>query len=119
MASVAKDSYCEEKNPTSSFCVGKPIRDKFDIDGDGVEEYIDTYRPFRVPFSFTWDMRIGFEIDIYGGNTLYANVDIFNVLNRKNLAITSFSGVSAQNGYSKAPYYEIGRQFWFEIGYKF
>ena len=118
MVSVAKDSYCEN-NPTSSFCVGQPIRDKFDIDGDGVEEYIDTYRPFRVPFSFTWDMRIGFEIDIYGGNTLYANVDIFNVLNRKNLAITSFSGVSAQNGYSKAPYYEIGRQFWFEIGYKF
>ena len=83
---------------------------------------IDTFRILRIPFSFSWDMRVGFEVDIYKGNTLYVNVDIYNVLNNKNLTVYN----SASNGQvattatqTAIPIYELGRQFWFQMGYKF
>ena len=79
---------------------------------------IDTFRSLRIPFSFSWDMRVGFEVNIHKGNTLYMNVDIINVLNNKNLIISS--ATYADNaGATAIPVYELGRQFWFQVGYKF
>lgn len=81
-------------------------------------EITAAFEKYRVPFSFSWDMRVGFEVDIYKGNTLYMNVDIINVLNNRNLIIAS--ATYADNaGATAVPVYEIGRQFWFQVGYKF
>ncbi|WP_181882845.1 Plug domain-containing protein [Helicobacter sp. MIT 01-3238] len=85
--------------------------------------YVDTFRPFLVKGAFSWDMRLGFEVDIWRGkrinNTLQVNIDIYNVLNNKNMAIASASGVVGSVAASAVPVYEVGRQFWLEVGYKF
>ncbi|MGX3010626.1 TonB-dependent receptor plug domain-containing protein [Helicobacter sp. 23-1044] len=81
-------------------------------------EITAAFEKYRVPFSFSWDMRVGFEVDIYKGNTLYVNLDILNVLNNKNLIIAS--ATYADNaGATAIPVYEVGRQFWLQVGYKF
>ena len=81
-------------------------------------EITAAFEKYRVPFSFSWDMRVGFEVDIYKGNTLYVNLDILNVLNNKNLIIAS--ATYADNaGLTAVPVYEVGRQFWLQMGYKF
>ena len=70
----------------------RPQPDYADLDGDGVAETaVDTFRPFNVKGAFTWDMRVGFEMNVWRGNTLYVNIDIYNVLDSKNLAIASAS----------------------------
>lgn len=67
-----------------------------------------SYRP-----SFTWNMRVGWERDLPAQvGTVYANVDITNLLNRRNIY-----GASPSVG--NAPLYDIGRQFWLEVGYRF
>lgn len=81
-------------------------------------EITAAFEKYRVPFSFSWDMRVGFEVDIYKGNTLYFNLDIINVLNNKNIIIDS--ATYADNaGLTAIPVYEVGRQFWLQVGYKF
>ncbi|RDU52122.1 Plug domain-containing protein, partial [Helicobacter sp. MIT 01-3238] len=81
--------------------------------------------------AFSWDMRIGMEVDVYRGkkmrNILYVNVDIYNVLNARNMTTLQATGVTTTNGAitpgiaSAGAYavYEMGRQFWFQVGYKF
>ena len=90
--------------------------DSFTI--NGVDTKVDTFRPFKVKGAFTWDMRVGFEVDMYKGNSLYLNLDIYNVLDSKNLAIASAS-YSTTAGTTATPVYEVGRQFWVQVGYKF
>ena len=84
--------------------------------------YVDTFRPLNIKGAFTWDIRLGFEVSAWRGkstdHTLYMNVDIYNVLNSKNLAIASAS-YSATAGTTATPVYEVGRQFWLQVGYKF
>lgn len=93
--------------------------DYADLDGDGVAETaVDTFRPFKVKGAFTWDMRVGFEVNVWRGNTLYMNFDIYNVLDSKNLAIASAS-YSTTAGTTTVPVYEVGRQFWVQVGYKY
>ena len=85
------------------------------------------YNKMHFKSTFGWDMRIGFEVDFYRGekmrHTLYLNADIFNVLNLKNM--TTLSGVNGAMlntsfaAASSVPVYEVGRQFWLQIGYKF
>ncbi|MGX3098520.1 TonB-dependent receptor plug domain-containing protein [Helicobacter sp. 23-1046] len=67
--------------------------------------------------AFSWDMRLGFEVDIWRGNAMYMNMDIFNLLNAKNptIATTNYAGTSS----SPTIVYEVGRQFWVQVGYKF
>ena len=77
-----------------------------------------TVEKYRVPYAFNWDMRIGFEVAIWRGNTLYANVDVINVLDNQNLMIASAT-YSATAGTTAVPVYEVGRQFWLQVGYKF
>lgn len=71
---------------------------------------------------FNWDMRLGFEVDIYKGQTLYVNFDIYNVLNSKNLVtLSGEDGVLLYGVPSNAAVlgYGLGRQFWAQVGYKF
>ncbi|TLD80993.1 TonB-dependent receptor [Helicobacter sp. MIT 05-5293] len=91
-------------------------KDSFVI--DGVLTKVDTFKAFDIRGAFTWDMRIGFEVDVWKGNTLYMNLDIYNVLDSKNIAIASAS-YSATAGTTAIPVYEVGRQFWLQVGYKF
>lgn len=64
--------------------------------------------------AFSWDMRLGFEVDIRRGNVLYVNMDIFNLLNAKNPTIlsTNYAGTSSAPTLA----YEVGRQFWLQVG---
>ena len=85
----------------------------------------DQYGKMHFKGTFGWDMRVGFEVDFYKSqawkHTLYVNVDIYNVLNLKNM--TTLSGVSGAissfASTSSIPVYEVGRQFWCQVGYKF
>ncbi|MGX2985156.1 TonB-dependent receptor plug domain-containing protein [Helicobacter sp. 23-1048] len=83
----------------------------------------DTYRKWDFLGAFNWDMRLGFEVDIWRGQTLYFNADIYNVLNAKNMTTLGTSDGSIASGIALAstaiPVYELGRQFWFQVGYKF
>lgn len=91
-------------------------RDQFDINGDGVLEYVTTYRPTKLNGIFSFDVRTGIEIDVYDKNILYFNIDIINVLNSKNQIVGSYS--SSRGATTPVLDYEIGRQFWLQIGYK-
>ena len=71
---------------------------------------------------FNWDMKLGFELDLYKGQTLYANFDIYNVLGSKNLVtLSGEDGVLLYDVPSNAAVlgYSLGRQFWLQVGYKF
>ena len=83
------------------------------------------YGKMRFPNAFSWDMRVGFELDMYKGQTLYMNVDIYNVLNSKiksTIANTAYNGSTSSSAFassSAVAVYEVGRQFWLQVGYKF
>ncbi len=86
--------------------------------------YPDTKQYGKMHFdgAFTWDIRIGFEIDVYKGHTLYCNLDIYNVLDTKNMTALSVASTGAISpgipSSSSVAVYEIGRQFWLQVGYK-
>lgn len=61
--------------------------------------------------ALTWDLRLGWELPI-GRQAVFANLDIYNLLDRANVYGTS-------PGTSSVPYYETGRSFWLEVGYRF
>ncbi len=87
----------------------------------------DQYSKMHFKGTFGWDMRIGFEVDFYRGekmrHTLYMNADIFNVLNLKNMTtLSGTTGAMLNTSFassSSIPVYEVGRQFWLQVGYKF
>ena len=79
------------------------------------------------PAAFSWDMRIGTEFSVHKDHTLYINVDIYNVLNARSMTTLQATGAANANG-SIIPgiasagsfvVYELGRQFWVQVGYKF
>ncbi|RDU61146.1 TonB-dependent receptor [Helicobacter marmotae] len=90
-------------------------KDSFVI--NGVLTQVDTFKTYFIKGAFTWDMRVGFEVDVFKGNTLFVNVDIYNVLNAQNIAIANAS-YSSSAGTTAVPTYEVGRQFWLQVGYK-
>lgn len=83
------------------------------------EEYkaYTQYGKYKIPAAFSWDMRVGVERKIFGKHSLYVNIDIFNILDTKNTTINTQS----YTGYSYNPSlgYEVGRQFWLQVGYKY
>ncbi|MWV63087.1 TonB-dependent receptor plug domain-containing protein [Helicobacter saguini] len=92
-------------------------KDSFVIDGALTE--VTTYRLYNVPASFNWDMRFGFDIDIFKGNTLYVNLDIFNVTDRRNIALANLNVSYSSGALQAVPVYEVGRSYWLQVGYKF
>ena len=82
----------------------------------------DQYGKMKFKNVFKWDLRLGFEVDIYRGamrHIAYFNIDILNVLNTKYQSALSGSSTSSYASSSAVPIYELGRQFWLQIGYKF
>lgn len=61
----------------------------------------------------TWDMRLAWDMPIAKDQAAFVNVDIFNVLDKK--VVTEGSNSVVNN----VPTYEVGRQFWLEVGYRF
>lgn len=99
-----------------SITAGSDGADSFEI--NGVMTSVDTFKPYRVDMAFTWDMRFGLEFDVGRGNKFFTNLDIYNILDSKNIAIANLS-YSSNAGLSATPIYEVGRQFWLEMGYRF
>ncbi len=69
--------------------------------------------------AFTWDMRIGFEVNVYKGNIFFMNLDVYNMLNTQNMTTTSSLNTLIYSTSTAVPVYEIGRQFWMQVGYKY
>lgn len=63
--------------------------------------------------AFTWDIRLGWELPIANSHAFFVNVDVFNVLDK---AAVADSTTATSTG---VPTYEVGRQFWLEVGYRF
>ena len=75
------------------------------------------YKTYKFGSSFNWDMRLGLD-----SGSLYINVDVLNVLDSKKLMpIGIENGVIFDDVNSNAMVlaYELGRQFWLQMGYKF
>ena len=79
----------------------------------------NTYETLKFGGSFNWDMRLGLD-----ANGLYINLDVLNVLDSKKLmpigaengALLYYQTINSQ---ANILAYELGRQFWLQMGYKF
>ena len=93
---------------------------------------MNQYGKYHFKGTFSWDMRVGvdFRVDTllakeYDAGRLYVNVDIINVLNSKNATTIGSSSLlgavttSIPSARYTIPIYEIGRQFWLQVGYKY
>ncbi|MCR4942225.1 MAG: TonB-dependent receptor plug domain-containing protein, partial [Campylobacter sp.] len=88
----------------------------FNIDQDEVK----SYKAFNIPSKFTWDMQVGAEYKVYKDNKLFFNIDIYNLLNKRNKTTASYSSSSKTGTITQTEViYETGRSVWFEFGYKF
>lgn len=69
------------------------------------------YETVATPGAPTWDMRLAWDIPTGKEQAFFVNVDITNVTDQVNkiASRTSTSVVS----------YEVGRQYWLEVGYRF
>lgn len=97
--------------------VGEEYKDSILI--NGVLTKVDTFKPYKIKGAFTWDIRLGAEFEIYKRNIMFVNLDVINVLDSKNIAIVDLSNYTPSAGASATPIYELGRQFYIELGYKF
>lgn len=60
----------------------------------GYDQSLSTYTQYgtmKFNGAFTWDMRVGFEVNVWKGNTLFMNLDIYNVLNAQNMTSVSLA----------------------------
>lgn len=76
-------------------------------------QLINVWDEIQYSAAVTWDMRIAWDLPLSKDQAAFVNVDIFNVLDKK--VVTEGSNSLANN----VPTYEIGRQFWLEVGYRF
>ncbi|MDO5046378.1 TonB-dependent receptor plug domain-containing protein [Campylobacter sp.] len=70
-------------------------------------ERISVFETVNLGKSFSWDARIGYEHKFPKNISAFINLDIFNILNKKNKATVADTLI-----------YEPGRQFWLEVGIK-
>ncbi|TWO21949.1 hypothetical protein YZ82_02900 [Campylobacter hyointestinalis] len=71
-----------------------------------------TYRAYKskkIGPAFSLDMRLSYEKNLVKNSAFFANLDISNLLNRKNIETIDSAGVMS---------YDTGRQIWLEVGYK-
>ena len=76
-------------------------------------ELVNVWQKTQYADAWSWDMRLSWELPLKNNQAPFINIDIFNVLDRK--VVTSTSNVLGES----VPAYEVGRQFWVEVGYKF
>lgn len=81
-----------------------------------------TLRTMNLQSAFMWDMRIGLEREVWKGSALFLNIDIYNVLNSKNLTTLGVQDGVLLFGIptgTSVLMYEMGRSFWAQVGFKF
>ncbi|OLU33296.1 hypothetical protein BVH03_05455 [Pseudomonas sp. PA15(2017)] len=76
------------------------------IDGDVYAAYTNK----RVAGAPTWDTRVKWEIPTYREQSAYVALDITNVADKVNSIVSDTNGTVS---------YEVGRQYWLEVGYQF
>jgi len=79
------------------------------VDRDG--ETLSVYDAAQVGGAMTWDMQVHWEIPTAKDQALFASVDITNVADRINPTVSA--------GNRAVTRYEVGRQYWLEVGYRF
>ena len=88
----------------------------------GVQFNTLTMRTMDIKSAFMWDMRIGLEREVWRGSALFVNIDIYNVLNSKNLTTLGVQDGVLLFGIPTGTNilaYEMGRSFWAQVGFKF
>lgn len=78
-----------------------------DVDGEALAVY-DTASVAGAP---TWDMRVKWEMPTAREQALFVAVDVTNVTDKVNSIVSNSSTVRTT--------YEVGRQYWLEVGYRF
>ncbi|WP_313213663.1 TonB-dependent receptor plug domain-containing protein [Stenotrophomonas acidaminiphila] len=81
-----------------------------DGSGDYNGESLDAYVDRDYPRAFTFDSTFEYTLELPREQQAYARVEVANILNRAN----KISGTT-----SSSMYYEAGRSFWLELGYRF
>jgi len=82
--------------------------------GDTVElqgETLSVYEAASVGSAMTWDMQVYWELPTAKDQAVFASVDITNVADKINPTVSSGSQAVTR--------YEVGRQYWLEVGYRF
>lgn len=74
-------------------------------------EDLVVYDTAKVKAAPTWDMRVSWDIPTGKDQALFAAVDITNVTDQVNEIVGSGSSARVS--------YEVGRQYWLEVGYRF
>lgn len=74
------------------------------------------YKAVRLPSAFTWDTKLGAEYQVYGKNTLFFNIEVDNLLNKRNKIHTDYS---ARYETESDIVFGTGRSIWLELGYRF
>lgn len=80
----------------------------------GAEQYqdetIDVIERYDAPRTFTWDTTLEYSLTLPRVQEVYVRVEAMNVFNRRNPLSGSIGTTS---------YYEPGRSYWLELGYRF
>ncbi|MDY4280742.1 MAG: TonB-dependent receptor plug domain-containing protein [[Pasteurella] mairii] len=92
-----------------------PIKDYRSIEGEFSDE-IQRYRTFDYGKHVQWDASIRWQPTLTGNHTIYAQLDVLNVLNQTRKIRSLGSGISMHSEYG---IYTPGREFWLEVGYEF
>ena len=100
----------KSKHKTFGYIKDEPIANYPNLSNANGYKWLDYYGDVYIPSAFTWDIKLGAEYKVYKENTLFFNIDVNNVTNKKNTAAISNKAV---------PTYNIGRSIWLEGGYKF
>ena len=78
------------------------------VQHEGKDAYIWAQTPFSG--ALTWDTRVAWEMPTAKEQTVFVNLDVTNLLDKKIVGATETSGLAT---------YEVGRQFMLEVGYTF
>lgn len=81
--------------------------DEVTVDGQAYS----LYETARVKAAPTWDMRVDWELPTGKDQAVFMAVDITNVTDKVNPIVSSGSTAKTT--------YEVGRQYWLEVGYRF
>lgn len=71
---------------------------------------VDVYEDVDYPDSFIWDASLGYALALPHEQELYVRVEASNVLNRRTLIVGTTAG---------STFFEPGRSYWLEMGYRF
>ncbi|MNH44417.1 hypothetical protein D3C79_1065790 [compost metagenome] len=72
---------------------------------------LSVYEAASVGSAMTWDMQVYWELPTAKDQAVFASVDITNVADKINPTVSAGSQAVTR--------YEVGRQYWLEVGYRF